>query len=49
MMKKETRIVHIHSANEEKERTPDEEDTRIANIHSVNGRRDKNSSHSFGE
>jgi hypothetical protein len=50
MMKKETRIVHIHSANEEKkERTPDEEDTRIAHIHSVNGKRDKNSSHSFSE
>jgi hypothetical protein len=46
MMKKETRIVHIHSANEEEEeRTPDEEDTRIAHIHSVNERRDKNSSH----
>jgi hypothetical protein len=50
MIKKETRIVHIHSANEEKkERTPDEEDTRIAHIHSVNGRREKNSSHSFSE
>jgi len=46
MMKKETRIVHIHSANEEEEeRTPDEEDTRIAHIHSVNERRDRNSSH----
>ncbi len=49
MMKKETRIVHIHSSNEEEARTPDEEETRIAHIHSVTGRRDKNSSHSFGE
>jgi hypothetical protein len=49
MMKNETRIVPIHSTNEEEERTPDEEETRIAHIHSVNGRRDKNGSHSFGE
>ncbi len=34
MMKKETRIVHIHSSNdeEEEERTPDEEETRIVHI-----------------